>query len=757
MSLAQEARPKIALVLSGGGAKGLAHISLLQKLDSLNIRPDFVVGNSMGGIIGGLYAIGYTGDSIASIARNADWTNLIGGGTSLRDVSVEEKSEFDKYLVKVDWSKGKLKLDPFLVNDQNLREFIFYLTFSSYDKKKFDDFSIPFRALATDIVKGKEVILDKGSLAFAMRASMSIPGAFSPVDYGDGLLVDGGVLNNFPTNVAKKMGADIIIGSDVGSGMNSKEKLKDIFSVLFQAGMLSSNLINDSNRALCDILFDHTAVLSYSSSDFDKGKEIYDQGKLVVNQGLGKLVALASKLENYKPKEKENITFLDTIKLDSISFKGISKENIALVKARTNLETGRAYDKEEIIEGVRRAMGTTIFSHIDFNPFVDNKGREILELEGFERSNHQVKAALHYDTYHGAGLLINYTGRNVLGAASRSLITVDVADNPRFRVQHQKNFGGDRNWWWKTELFGQQLNRRIFVAGKNADNMRDRYLEFNNQFNRNLSPLTSYVGFGLRYGKVVLVPAIDPEINSNIFNLVKYDFANVDMDLHYYYNSLNNAYYPTSGSFLELNLNRSIYNNVNVLYIGGVKAELSGALRGYSKFMLDYSERVALSPKVTAVLGLGASFIIEDQFYNKDLAFSSFSHGVKYSIGGLLQSPKRGGYLFPGLNEEELSVAQMLKLNLGTQVKAFSDFYVTPHIDLASIGFNKFSEYINEFYRPSGDWTQNENTSLLISTGVKLSYSSIFGPIDFDFSWVNNTSDRVQLFLGVGYQFGGEK
>src|SRR5690554_1984482 len=225
-----EKKPKVALVLSGGGAKGLAHLPTLQMLDSLGIVPDLIVGNSMGSIVGGLYAMGYSGDSIVNIVKQAKWDKLMGGGVSLKNVSAEEKAEFDRYVVELDWASGNLRLGNFLLNDQNLREFITVLTFPVYEVTDFDDLQIPFRAIATDIVKGEEVVLDGGSLALAMRASMSIPGVFQAVSANGTLLVEGGLLNNFPVDVAKRMGADIIIGSDVGRRPFTKQKLESLSS-----------------------------------------------------------------------------------------------------------------------------------------------------------------------------------------------------------------------------------------------------------------------------------------------------------------------------------------------------------------------------------------------------------------------------------------------------------------------------------------------------------------------------------------------
>ncbi len=176
--IAQDKKPKVALVLSGGGAKGVAHIPLLQTLDSLGIVPDLIIGTSMGSVVGGFYAMGYSGDSIATITKNAKWGELLGGKTSLKDVSIEEKSEFNKYLIDLDLIKGKPKGASALLNDQYLREFLSLYTYPVYNIHDFDSLPIPFRAMTTDIVNGKEVLLGKGSLSVAMRARMSIPSIF---------------------------------------------------------------------------------------------------------------------------------------------------------------------------------------------------------------------------------------------------------------------------------------------------------------------------------------------------------------------------------------------------------------------------------------------------------------------------------------------------------------------------------------------------------------------------------------------------
>src|SRR5690554_1506254 len=276
------------------------------------------------------------------------------GGISLQNVSPEEKAEFGRYAIEMDWIEGNLRLGNFLVNDQSLREFISILTFPVYDVTDFDDLEIPFRAMATDIVDGKEVVLSKGSLALAMRASMSIPGVFQAVPYEETLLIDGGLLNNFPADVAKDMGADIIIGSDVGDKPFTKESLNTLPMLMSQTTMLNSNIKRPENRALCDILIDHSGKLSYSTADFNKATILYEDGKKAVQEKMDTLTALSIMLKKYDQREVKFPSPRGDFIIDTITYSGISDANLSLVKARTNLRTNTSYNMEEVTAGINR-------------------------------------------------------------------------------------------------------------------------------------------------------------------------------------------------------------------------------------------------------------------------------------------------------------------------------------------------------------------------------------------------------------------
>lgn len=747
----QTEKPKVALVLSGGGAKGIAHIPLLQTLDSLGIVPDLVVGTSMGSIVGGLYAMGYSGDSIAVLVRNIDWDQLLGGKIALRDVSVEEKSEFNKFLINLDLTNGKPSLSSALLNDQLLREYITTLTYPAIKIRDFDQLPIPYRAVTTDIVNGTEVILGDGSLPMAMRASMSIPGVFKPVPYENTLLVDGGILNNFPVDVVKNMGDYFIIGSDVGGGMEEKENLNNIATLLFQAAMLTSNLKNPENRKLCDILIDHVPSLTFSTSDFNKGNGIYEQGKIATQKNKKELEALGARLKNYNQKTHQLPIIEDSFMVDSIDYKNISEGNIDLVKARIDLAQGESYSPQTIINGINRAMGTTRFSEITYHVTLD-EDETVLYLNGIEHSKHQIKGSLHYDTYRSVGLIVNYTGRNLIGQSSRFLVSVDIAEQPRYQLEYQKNFGNKKTFWWRSELFGEFLKQKVFIHGEATDDMQYNFSQFDNQINKNINSMESYVGFGITYQNTHIKPTKDPDITDNILDLEHYYFDNLEVNVHYNYSSMNQVFYPTDGLFFHVYTGRSLFQDVDLKYLKDNDKDAKGSTNGFTKLSLSFEKRLNITNGITGIVGSNASFIFEDPLKSDEFSFSEVGYASKYFLGGNLLNQRKGRFLLPGLHEDELNVSQFIKLNLGLQFNPINKLFLTPHFSIASVGFGDFSDYIGDAFSPVGSWEDGIETSKIITAGATISYNSFLGPVDFDVSWVNDI-DKVRVFFSLGLQF----
>ena len=229
---------KIGLVLSGGGAKGMAHVGVIRAMEKAGIRPDFVVGTSMGSVIGGLYAMGYSADEIEQIIRSIDWDLIISNRVGFETVAFEEKEYYNRYLLEFPIRNGKIGLPSGLIEGQMLSEVLQYYTWPARKYKNFDEFPIPFRCIATDISTGRPMVFKEGYLHDALRSSIAIPTAFTAFQLDSTMVVDGGVVNNFPVDVIREMGADYVIGVNVSDEDFVKAAdLENFAAILMQLSM----------------------------------------------------------------------------------------------------------------------------------------------------------------------------------------------------------------------------------------------------------------------------------------------------------------------------------------------------------------------------------------------------------------------------------------------------------------------------------------------------------------------------------------
>ena len=749
--IAQNKKPKIALVLSGGGAKGVAHIPVLQALDSLHIVPDIIVGTSMGSVVGGLYAMGYSGDQIAYLVNTTEWNNLLYEKMAFNDVSVEEKSEYEKYLIGLDIVDGAPKTTAYLLNDQNLRIKLALLSAPFRKDINFDDLPIPFRSVTTDIVNLKEIVIDEGSVAKAMRASMSIPGVFEPVKYKNSILLDGGILNNFPTNVAKNWGADIIIGSDVSGAAEDIESLDNISSLLFQTAMLQNFKIYPSNRALCNIVIDHVPYLTYSTGDFNNTTELYEEGKIATNEKIVELKELGNLLSPFKQKEVTLPVFKDSFEFEKISYKNVSKDNLKLLKSRMGIEPNQVYSSEELGQAVKRSMGTDIFRKIYFD-YNTNNQEEQLVITGYEKSKHRLNATLHYDSYRRIGLIGNYTGRNVLGEASRVLVTLDMAEQPKGMIQLQKNFGEKKEWWWRSEGIAKQLTQRVFINGQYADDYKEKSIKFRNQINRNVNPLKSYVGLGFNYEYLNIDPSTGSELRDNILSLDQYYASYFGLDAHFISNTLDKVFYPRKGTSINATVNRSLNQRVSIFYSDPEAVDLTGLHYGFTNIQANYHKRIPLANKITGIFEASMGFTIADSDEENEISFYNAGFPQLFHLGGNLPLQRINNVGFQGLQEDEVISSQFILVKLASQFDIFNNIYISPNFNIASIGFNDLEEFSKNAFNPKGSWQVSDQTSLLMSIGTMVSYKSLLGPVDLSVSWTNDIN-KVRLFLSVGIPF----
>jgi NTE family protein len=522
-------------------------------------------------------------------------------------------------------------------------------------------------------------------------------------------------------------------------------------AILFQTGMLINNLKNPANLSLCDILIDHVPHLTYSTGDFSKSDQIYEQGKIATYLAMDELVVLKDRLKGYPQRAHKLPQLNRTYTFDSIAYSGVSEGNLELVKSRTNIKPHSPYTVEDVVDGVDNAMGTNMFDQIAIKAF-NYEDKLGMQFEGYERTPAVLKGALHYDTEQGVGLLVNITGRNLIGKTSRSLLTLDIAEEPKFRLQHQKYFGKIKNWWWRSEAFGQRLKQNIYVGGEKADNFIYQYFQFENQVNRDINFLSSYIGMGINYEYSNVKPEVDPNVSENLLFLERYQFHHLELNLHYLLNTMNKVFYPSHGTFLEAKLGRALVHHANLEFTQDTIAIIEGETNGFTRLGLDFEKRIPFHSKISGVFEASTGFTFVDELQPGEISFFDVGYGANYFIGGTWERPRKNTYIFRGLKDAELAVSQFMMLNLGIQFNPISKIYLTPHVSMASIGYDNFTEYIKDAFSPGGRWSEEVETSGVISAGVTAAYASFLGPIDLDISWVNDIN-KIRVFFGFGYQF----
>lgn len=293
------ARPKIAVVLSGGGAKGMAHIGALKVIEQAGLPVDIVVGTSMGAIVGGLYAIGYSPEQLDSIIMSQDWRTLLSDKQDRKTQTLQMREEAERYILSVPFSgKPQEALSGGVIRGRNIGAMLWQLTRDYHDSIRFDRLPIPFACVSQDVATGAEIVHTSGVLPIAMRASMSIPGVFAPIHLDNKLLVDGGIVNNYPVDVARRMGADIVIGVDVQDTLKTAAELqKDIIGQLSQLIDLQSKDRWQTNIAQSDVYI-KVNIKGYNTASFTTTAidTLIDRGSQAATAQFEKLIAIRNRI-----------------------------------------------------------------------------------------------------------------------------------------------------------------------------------------------------------------------------------------------------------------------------------------------------------------------------------------------------------------------------------------------------------------------------------------------------------------------------
>ena len=403
ISLGQEnPRPKVGLVLSGGGAKGLAHIGVLKVIDSLGIKVDYVAGTSMGAIVGGLYASGYNAEQLDSIFSNVDVDALLQDFTPRGSKSFYEKRNDEIYALTLPFNKFKLGLPSGLSKGLYNFNLLSSLTQHVSHVRDFKQLPIPFLCIATDAETGEKIVLDSGILAQNMIASGALPTLYSPVEINGRVLIDGGVVDNYPIEELKARGIDVIIGVDVQDGLKTREELKGVTSVLAQINNFSMIEKMEGKQKATDIYI-KPDIKGFTVVAFEKGKEIIGKGKEKALEFVKELTPFS----NLGSRNNGNVTAQDSIYIKDIVFNKLDNFTRAYIIGKLKFKRNTKISMAQLQKGVLNLNATQNFSAINYSfEKMQDGDKLILQLKENENTAF-LKFGLHYDDLFKSGILLN--------------------------------------------------------------------------------------------------------------------------------------------------------------------------------------------------------------------------------------------------------------------------------------------------------------------------------------------------------------
>ena len=709
-STAEESEPKVGLVLSGGGAKGLAHIGALKVLEEAGVEVDVITGTSMGSIIGALYAIGYSPTRIEKIVEEQDWLALFDDAVSLKMLSMPEKEEDGKYVGAVPFYEGKVSLPRGLVAGQRISSFLARLVWPVHHVDDFNDFPIPFKCIATDIETGEAVALDSGYLLDAIRASMALPTIFTPVQIGDRLLVDGGLVRNLPATEARAMGADIIIGVDVNDPYRTKDDLTSMVNIMSQAASLKNAETIMHERQQCDILI-IPDMSDYGLFSFNNADAIINRGEEASRQYIEQLQSLAELKKGAKSAARRFIPIsgVDRLKILKIKIEGLRQASEKLVLGKLRLKTPANYTPQELDMAIERVYGSRFFESVTYRFEVADGGLNLI-VRVVERIIHELKFGFHYDSDYETAIIVNETSRNLLLSGTKFISEVKLGDYPRFRTSYFYytnwnpgfSLGVDAQWR-KYDFYTYEQGRRIATYDYEVYTV-DFIIQA--LYSNSLALGVGVQGQGARFESDVM-PASGMEMDvftryGNIYGFLKYD-------------TYDRSTYPRSGDYFYANVKEVTDIVSNRQFISFLKCFAT------MQKIIPLHRRTSLG--IGATIGYLSSKMIAPEH--------------KFYFGGLRQIDD-GVLPFLGLDFMERSATNILMAKANLRLEMMYNTFLTLHLQAG-----KGNDVYEKLYL-HGD--------MIVGYGIALGLLTPIGPFDI-YIMGNDSDENIKAQISFGHWF----
>ncbi|MBP1664584.1 MAG: hypothetical protein H6Q19_1724 [Bacteroidetes bacterium] len=550
LSPASGQRKKVGVVLMGGGAKGFAHVGALKVLEEAGIPIDYIAGTSMGAIVGGLYSIGYDSHTLDSLIHKQDWMHLLTDDVYRYNLTGAEREKAQTYIVSINYEKQGIKLPSGIVDGQNILNLLLDLTTGYHDELNFRKLPIPFSCVAADVKSGKEVVLNSGSLPVAMRSSMAIPGFFSPVKLDSMLLIDGGILNNYPVDVVRKMGADIVIG--ISFEKDEKKVEKDMGSIL--------ELTHDFENFLGKEKFDQNlkntdlpirvnlGKYSIASFQMDEIDSIMRIGEATARKKWDELTELKKQLDisdnNLTPYIHNPYIGLDTLSIRSVHVEGLSPEDEQLVLNRIRIQP--KISRADLQNSISSLYGTNLFSKVHYR-LENTRPPYDLVLEVEKKNIRNLNIGVRFDTEELASVLVNTSIRLKTTLNSTFGVTARLNRNPYLLVDYSLNRsvlhkGSVKIKTSKNDIYIYDLGKLAYNIGYYQNSLKVNLSEFY-FYNVKLQLGTNFDYFYYLYE---LRNSGQPSLNLESKPYISYSLNGT-------YDNLNSSYYPTKGMYINFN------------------------------------------------------------------------------------------------------------------------------------------------------------------------------------------------------------
>lgn len=714
-------RPKVGVVLCGGGAKGFAQIRILKAIDEAGIPVDYIGGTSIGSIIGALYAVGYDPDVIEELVRKQDWNAIIYDRIPPAFIPIDQKIETRKYLATFPISNGKIKVKSSLVDGVYVNMLLSRLMLPADMTHDYRKLKVPFYCIATDVEHARQYEMTKGNLARSVRASMSIPFLFRPVSLDGKLLIDGGMVNNFPVRNMKERGVDIIIGIDLEDELIPASQIDNSFELLMSLMNLSSLEESMYARKHCNIYIkpDLHGRNMLSFNDFDS---IIQFGQDAADRFMPEFKKLADSINQIKAFEvrRPHVQPIDTLFIKEIQVEGVTDNHKNVVIAEFGSDFPKKMSIDQIENVIIKLRASGYYENLWYDVEKTNDGC-VFKLHCEEIADMTAAVAVHYDNNYGIGALVNLTVKNVFKNINRSTMSFDlnIAENPylkvRFNKHHRKMFRLGADFCVYSLTMRQYADSKITNSYSIQDNKLDLYITM-------VPNLKNQLRFGAVGDLVHMKDFVgDNGISSN-YNLYSYLYLN------YHYENLDAPNFARRGWSIDM--------TGKMVFFEGSADDVT--MTGLSNQGLQSSFIVHLDLLKTIPIGSknAIKFELEGGMKIGEAETPLF---YQFFVGGQSKMRYFDNILaFTGLDFIDKVVDHIAVNKIAWQWNFYKSLYSTLHVDYG---------FMNDSY---DTWFDSNN--FVIGYGLSLGADTVIGPIEVSVMGSNLNSSAVG-FINFGYWF----